>query len=165
MILAAIDGRSGAGKTTLASELEQSGDVLVFHMDDYYLPRSLHKPGIAGNMDLLRFRQEVLEPLRAGKPVKTRRFDCTSQQLCKEEIRYPKDLVIVEGAYSLHPLLRDFYDSRIFADIDSDTQKQRLLQRMGPEKVREFERVWIPREEAYLKSCDPKAVCDIVLKM
>lgn len=105
MILAAIDGRSGAGKTTLASELEQSGDVLVFHMDDYYLPRSLHKPGIAGNMDLLRFRQEVLEPLRAGKPVKTRRFDCTSQQLCKEHTACTRFCGISMTAVSLRTLI------------------------------------------------------------
>lgn len=164
MILAAIDGRSAAGKSTLADQLVRDQGAVVFHMDDYFLPRDKRQPGIAGNMDLMRFRKEVLEPLCQGRAAVTRRFDCSVQQLGPEERTEPADLVIVEGAYSLHPLLRDFYDFRVFMDVDPVRQKERILQRGGPEKARQFQEIWIPREEAYLEACHVKEQCDMILE-
>ena len=36
-LIIAIDGRCGAGKTTLAKQLENRMDCTVFHMDDFFL--------------------------------------------------------------------------------------------------------------------------------
>ena len=62
----AIDGRSAAGKTTLAEELlaVTGGDIL--HMDDFFLPPELRtaqrysEPG--GNIHRERFQEEKFMP-------------------------------------------------------------------------------------------------------
>lgn len=164
MILVAIDGRSAAGKSTLAGELAKDTGAVVIHMDDYFRPRSLQEPGPGGNMDLARFRQEVLEPLKAGKPAVTRPFDCRLQQLQAPVTIRPSDLVIVEGAYCLHPDLGDPWDLRVFVNVDSQEQKRRILERNGPEKAAQFETVWIPREEEYLQTFQIQDRCDLVLR-
>ena len=41
-VIAAIDGRCGAGKSTLAAQLQAQLSCRVFHMDDFFLqPRRL----------------------------------------------------------------------------------------------------------------------------
>ena len=52
----------------------------------------------------------------------------------------------------------------MFLDIDPETQKARLLQRGGPDKTRQFEEIWIPREEAYLQTCGIRELCDMILE-
>ena len=70
-LLVAIDGRCGAGKTTLASFLQNKIEATVFHMDDFFLrpeqrtAERLNTPG--GNVDRERLESEVLIPLRAGE--------------------------------------------------------------------------------------------------
>ena len=72
-LLLAIDGRCGCGKSTLAAQLRAAFGGSVFHTDDFYLPFAARaedwREGIAGNMDLMRLRAEVLEPLRRGESV------------------------------------------------------------------------------------------------
>ena len=69
-IIAAIDGRCGSGKTTLAAWLMEQFDGNLFHMDDFYLrseqrtPERLAETG--GNVDYERFRKEVAVPLAAA---------------------------------------------------------------------------------------------------
>ena len=38
-VIAAIDGRCGAGKSTLAAQLQAQLSCRVFHMDDFFLRR------------------------------------------------------------------------------------------------------------------------------
>ena len=69
-VLVAIDGRCGAGKTTLAARLQAELPCRVFHMDDFFLqpyqhtPERLQAPG--ENVDHERFLQEVLLPAARG---------------------------------------------------------------------------------------------------
>ena len=127
----AIDGRCGAGKSTLAAELAEAWDAPLFHMDDFYLQphqrtaERLAEPG--GNVDRERFLTEVLLPLREGKPVSYRRFDCGTFTFEPARLIEPADIAIVEGSYSLHPQLRDLYDLRIFMDVEPDEQMRRIL--------------------------------------
>lgn len=84
--LIAIDGRCAAGKTTLASLLQNEIGCTVFHMDDFFLrpeqrtPERLSTPG--GNVDDERFLSEVLLPLKSGAEwIAFRAFDCSSMRL------------------------------------------------------------------------------------
>ncbi len=97
--LIAIDGRCGSGKTGFAGLL----DVLdcspdVVHMDDFYLPwarRAENWQNVpAGNMDLERFRQEVL--LSAGEGACYRPYDCPGDRLL-DPVELWEPLRIVEG--------------------------------------------------------------------
>ena len=163
----AIDGRCGSGKSTLGAALASKWDANLFHMDDFYLqphqrtPERLAEPG--GNVDRERFLEEVLLPLRNGKPVVYRRFDCGSFTFEEGRLIDPKPIAIVEGSYACHPLLRDFYDLRIFLDIDPQTQAERILKRNGSEALERFRSIWIPLEETYFQDCHVREGCDYIL--
>ena len=167
-VVAAIEGGSASGKTTLAALLERVYGCNVFHMDDFFLrpwqrvPERLKEPG--GNVDRERFYEEVLRPLTQGQPVWYRRYDCHTQTLGGAVEIAPKALAIVEGAYSMHPLLADSYDLSVFLRVPPDLQRARILARNGPEAGERFFTQWIPLEERYFAALDPAARCDIVLE-
>lgn len=151
--LVAIDGRCGSGKTTLAALLEELLPCHVFHMDDFYLPADRRAPDWqtipAGNMDLERFRTEVLEPARAGRAVTYRPYDCRSGTLGEGTLCPPRVLTIVEGSYSQHPSLAKYYDLTLFLTCDPAVQSARLQAREG-DYYPMFRQRWIPLEERYL---------------
>src|SRR6478672_10427407 len=67
--LVAIDGPSGAGKTTLAARVAAALAAPTVHMDDLY-------PGWDGlRAATTRLHQWVVEPLQSGRPARYRRWD------------------------------------------------------------------------------------------
>ena len=159
-IIAAIDGRCGSGKTTLAAWLMEQFDGNLFHMDDFYLrseqrtPERLAETG--GNVDYERFREEVAVPLAAGREVLYRRFDCASFSLEEPVLFPPKRLNVIEGSYSMHPYFGGIYDLRVFVTIDPAVQAERIRRRNGEEKLQRFLSEWIPKEEAYFRKYHPE---------
>ncbi len=151
----AIDGRCTAGKTTFASFLAEELNASVVHMDDFFLrmhqrtAERYSEPG--GNVDRERVR-EVLRELRQKKDASFRMFDCTVMELGDEKVIPYRDVIIVEGSYSQHPYLQDFYNLKIFLDVDPEVQQKRILQRNGEEKLRVFNAKWIPYEEKYFSA-------------
>ena len=75
----------------------------------------------------------------------------------------PGRLNVVEGAYSLHPDLADYYDLRVFLAIDPELQRSRILRRNTPEMAQRFFDRWIPLEQRYFDALKPQAKCEIVL--
>ena len=138
--------------------------MTVLHMDDFFLqplqrtPERLAQPG--GNVDRERFRDEVLVPLLAGaEEIAYRRFDCAAQTLLAPRIIRPTPVVLVEGAYSMHPALRDAYALSAFVGIAPQLQRARILARNGEEGLRRFEARWIPLENAYIAACGVERAC------
>ena len=104
--VAALDGQAAAGKTTAAAQLAARLGAAVVHMDDFFLPAALRTPARlaqpGGNVHYERFAQEVAAPLKAGRPCRYRVFDCSRMDYAgTRAIEAP--VVLVEGAYSLHP--------------------------------------------------------------
>lgn len=168
-VLAALEGGSASGKTTLAALLEQIYDCNVFHMDDFFLrpeqrtPERLAEPG--GNVDRERFYEEVLRPLTQGQAARYRRYDCHTQTLGEPVEAGPKALNIVEGAYSMHPALADCYDLSAFLRAAPEVQRARILARNGPEMGARFFDQWIPLEERYFAATDAAGRCDLILEV
>lgn len=164
-LIAAIDGRCASGKTSAAALLQKEFGWTVIHADDFFLrpeqrtPERYAEPG--GNLDRERLKEEVLEPLRAGKPVSYRRFDCSRMQLGETISAAPRELVIVEGSYSLHPELREYYDLKIFMDVPYEEQLKRIEKRSGKEKLQMFIERWIPLEERYFEGCSVAESADL----
>jgi len=163
----AIDGRCGSGKTTLAAALAQEFDCNVFHMDDFFLPPELRRlerlaePG--GNVHYERFLHEVLVPIREGRPVCYRPYICSNAGYGDMKCFEKKRLNVVEGSYSLHQSLREYYDLKIFLTLDPEKQEQRILKRSGAVKLTDFINVWIPMEELYFKEQAVERCCNIVV--
>lgn len=161
-----IDGRCASGKTTMAEEIHARLGGTLIHMDDFFLrpeqrtEERYAEPG--GNVDRERFLTEVLRPLKEKKDFTYRPFDCRTMRLSDPVFVKSNDLVIVEGSYCLHPSLRDFYDWKVFLDIDETTQMKRIEKR-NPDKVQDFKNKWIPYEEKYFNAFHVRENCDVVL--
>lgn len=155
-----LDGRSGAGKSTLAELLcAEFESAAVIHMDDFFLPAPLRTPErqAEGNAHFERFLVEVAPHLRSGAAFSYRRFDCAAMDYAPEPVSVPAGRVrIVEGAYTLHPSLRPYYDIAVFCDVTPKLQKARIIERNGPEAWAHFESRWIPLEEAYIRRYRPE---------
>lgn len=164
----AIDGNSGAGKSSLAELLTNLFDCNVFHTDDFFLPlekRTTERlQEVGGNMDRERFRQEICEPVRAGKPFAYRPFDCSQMQLTEEIEVQPKPVNIFEGSYSMHPELQEYYDVKVFLSISPAEQSNRILERNGGFMLRRFLEEWIPMENAYFEGMKIREACDLVFE-
>ncbi|MBQ7779917.1 MAG: hypothetical protein IJ404_05420 [Clostridia bacterium] len=165
----AIEGGSASGKTTLAKMLSDVYGCTVFHMDDFFLRPEQRTKGryeeIGGNVDRERFLSEVLIPLKNGEPIKYRKFDCSSMTLTDEETVIPKKLTIVEGAYSMHPELAEYYDLSVFLEISPEFQRGRILRRNGEKMAERFFNEWIPLENIYFEKTDIKSRCDLTVKI
>ena len=155
MVIVAIDGKCTSGKTTLAGRLAEMYDCNVFHMDDFFLrpeQRTAERfAEVGGNVDYERFMEEVLLPLKAGKPFSYRPFDCRTFTLAEPLSVAPKKLNIIEGTYSHHPYFGNPYDLKIVLTIDDQTQHERIMQRPEFLHKRFFEE-WIPMENRYFDS-------------
>ena len=168
-VLLAIDGPAASGKTTLAARLSVHYGAQVLHMDDYFLqphqrtPERYGEPG--GNVDRERFLEEALLPLSRGEAYTCRRFDCGSMTLLEGKTVEPSGVVIVEGSYSLHPLLALHYDLRVLLSISPDVQSARILARNGQEKHKQFMERWIPLENRYFEHTRIEERCDMRLVM
>lgn len=163
-LLLAIDGRCAAGKTSLAAHLAELCDCNVIHMDHFFLrpeQRTIERLQQAGgNVDYERFLLEVLTPLYEKRAFSYRPFNCHKQEL-GEPIFIPyKTFTIVEGSYSCHPVLKDYYDLSVFLNVDAAEQIRRIRRRNGADSVQIFQERWIPMEEHYFHSFHIQEKCD-----
>ena len=163
----AIDGMAASGKTTLSAALHAAiPHSAVVHMDDFTLPFDQRFPGyfdaLLSNADTARFDREVLFPFLGGQPVSYMPFICHPQPGFGEPIKIPQDtrLLIVEGAYCLHPSLAPRCDIRVLSLIDPALQHKRILRRNGEAQLERFKALWIPMESRHIQAHDLRAVCD-----
>jgi hypothetical protein len=163
----AIDGRAASGKTTAARRLAEITGAGVVHMDDFFLPPELRtterfsQPG--GNVHYERFLTEIVPHLRSPQPFSYRRFDCSKMdygELCHVK---SAEWHIVEGSYSEHPSLGDYMDIRVFMNIDSKNQMERIRKRNGDKAAELFASRWIPLEETYFRACQIQEKAEIFL--
>ncbi|MBR4040343.1 MAG: phosphoribulokinase [Clostridia bacterium] len=168
--LVAIDGMAASGKTTLAHALAQRfPSCAVVHMDDFTVPFEDRFPGYfektLSNADTARFDREVLSPLSRGQQAVYRPYVCHPDPGFLEPAVIAADcaVVIVEGAYCLHPDLFDRYDLRVLSLIDERTQRRRILARNGAAQLERFVSAWIPMENRHIAARRLKDICDLVL--
>ena len=168
-VVLAIDGGSASGKTTLAACLEQKYKCTVFHTDDFFLrpeqrtPERFATPG--GNMDRERFLQEVLLPLREGKNINYRRYDCSTSTILPSVTITPERLCIIEGAYSMHPELSKYYDFSVFLEATPQLRKKRIQHRNTPQSAKNFFEKWIPLEQKYFEHFKICEQCSMHIKI
>lgn len=166
----AIDGMAASGKTTLAQALAQRfSSCTVVHMDDFTVPFDDRYPGYfettLSNADIPRFKREVLSPLLRGEDACYRPYRCHPEAGFLDPITIPAGcaVVIVEGAYCLHPDLFDHYDLRVLSLIDADAQRARILARNGAAQLERFLSAWIPMENRHIVQRGLRESCDLII--
>ncbi len=167
-VMVGIDGRCAAGKTTIAAHLQKRLDCSVIHMDDFFLrpeqrtEERYREPG--GNIDYERLLQEVLPPLRRGQSFQYRPYDCKRQELGRPVFVEARPVMILEGTYACHPLLREQYQLRVFLTLEPEEQLRRIRERNGAEALELFRNKWIPLEEHYFSCCQVIEQSDICMQ-
>ena len=172
-IVVAVDGMSGAGKSSFAGILkEEFADRCscnIIHMDHFFLrpeqrtPQRLSEPG--GNIDYERFVNEVSKPLASGESFTYKPFNCMTQDFNEPVLVDVKPLTIVEGVYCMHPEIaaKFIYDITIFMQIDKDEQHRRLKER-NPELYERFLSEWIPMESKYFEAYNILEKCTHIIE-
>ncbi len=163
----AIEGGSASGKTTLSNVLKEIYDCGVIHMDDFFLQpyQRTHERfnEIGGNIDWERFLNEVVTPLNDEKEIAYQKFNCSTMSL-KEKVNItPKQITVIEGAYSMHPKFEKYYDYSVFLNINENVQKERILKRNEKDMAKRFFNEWIPLENIYFDKTDIKNRCDLII--
>jgi uridine kinase len=146
VVLVAIDGTGGAGKSTLARELAAAtgaaliqGDYFYRVMDEQVRASLSPEQGYWQYFDWERLRDQVLRPLRAGADADYQLYDWERNALGQWAHVDARGVVIIEGVYTCRPEYRPFYDLTIYVDTPDDVCLARLHRRgENPE-------VWIER--------------------
>lgn len=167
-VCVAIDGNSGSGKSSLSTLIREIYDCNVFHMDDFFLTSELRTEErlkeVGGNVDYVRFKQEVIYGLISERAFQYRKYDCSKMDFEQPVTVTPKRLNIIEGCYSMHPTLIDFYDLKVFLGVDKEEQSDRILKRNGPLMHKRFLTEWIPLEDEYFEKMKIPEKCDLVFQ-
>ena len=138
----------------------------MVHTDDFYLPLAARcanwqeQPG--ANMDFIRLRNEVLQPLLRGKTAHYTAYSCAAGAFLPSKPFAAAQRALLEGSSSLRPALQAEFAVRVFVTCPPDVQAARLQAREGI-RYANFVQRWIPLEEGYFAAHDPAARCDFVL--
>jgi uridine kinase len=153
-VVIAIDGPSGAGKTTLAVAV---GDVLgcpVVHMDDLY-------PGWDGLHDAVpRLIEWVLAPLSRGERARYRRFDWERNEYAEWHVVPTHHYLVVEGVGSSVGRAARHTAVAVWVDADEATRMRRGIERDGETYRPQWEH-WARQEAALFAADVPAARADL----
>jgi anthranilate synthase component 1/para-aminobenzoate synthetase len=128
-VIIAIDGRSGAGKTTLAVELAARlrvhHKVSLFHLEDIYPGWN----GLAAGVE--RYVSTVLTPLSRGEAATWISWDWEKHYDGDSRVTLPAEIVIVEGVGAASAEARPLLSAVIWAESPDDVRRTRALDRDG----------------------------------
>ena len=161
VLVLAIDGHGGAGKSTIAAAVAAAAGAALVHTDDFF-----HQPrrggGLTGYYDLARLREQAIEPLAAGRAATFRRFDWASGGglLPAPVTTGPAALVIVEGVLAAAPALADVVGRSVLVDTPEPERLRRLRARIAPP---DWDTDWLAAEQAYFRDVRPPSSFDLVL--
>lgn len=157
----AIDGRAGAGKTTLANELALAlslhRDVTVVHLDEIYAGWDM-----ALTHTLTDSLSYILERVAANKVATVPIWDWHLGEFHSDREISPCDLIIFEGVGSAQQVVREMATATIWIDVDRQTGLERVLDRDGVAIEDQMTR-WQVREEEHFLSDQTRENADFIL--
>ena len=147
-----IDGRSGAGKSSLARALVARwplrGRVQLVALDSIY-------PGWDGLDDGVALARElILTPHARGMVGVWQRWDWTTGEPAEAHAVDPSLPLIVEGAGLLTPTTARLGDVRVWLESPAASRKQRALDRDG-DTYRPYWERWARQEQRHVERDDP----------
>ncbi|MBP3035320.1 chorismate-binding protein [Arthrobacter sp. zg-ZUI100] len=152
-VLIAVDGFSGAGKTTLAIELAAAlrahHRVSLFHLEDIY-------PGWDGlAAGIAYYRSHIAEPLAAGRRATWQAWDWEAGHRGEARSTEPAEIVILEGVGASHAGVRHLLDVAVWVQAPEQLRREQALERDGETYAPHWER-WAAQERAWAQA-DPAA--------
>nr|WP_225854730.1 hypothetical protein [Micromonospora sp. ALFpr18c] len=162
--LVAVDGPSGAGKSRFAAHLADAlaalpggGRPPVVHTDDL----------LDGWDDQFSFwsrlDEEVLAPLREGKPGAYRRYSWVRRRFLPRPVPVPvAPVLVVEGVSAARRIVAPEVTLAVFVTAPASLRLARAVERDGPEILPELRR-WHVGERAHFAADDTAARVDLVV--
>ncbi|NYD77551.1 aminodeoxychorismate synthase component I [Arthrobacter cupressi] len=157
-VIIAIDGRSGAGKTTLAVELaarlREHHKVSLFHLEDIYPGWN----GLAAGIE--RYVTTVLAPLRNGVAAEWVSWDWDKHYDGATHTTLPAEIVVVEGVGAAAEAARPLLDAVVWVESSAEDRRRRALDRDGSSYEPHWD-TWAGQEQEWLDTDDVPAHADI----
>lgn len=159
--LVGIDGPSGAGKTVFAGRLAAAltPEPPIVHTDDLL-------DGWADQITFWpRLEEWVLDPLRAGKPGRYRRYDWEAGHFGPEwTVVPPAPVVILEGVSAARAAIRPELTLAIFVTAPLALRVRRAQERDG-EAMSAYLEEWRRGEEAHFTADATAHQADVVVNV
>jgi len=152
----AVDGRSGAGKTSLAAALRDRLRAPVVSLEDLYGGWD----GLERGIDLL--VSAVLEPLAAGRAARAPRYDWIAREWAAPAAIEPPPILIVEGVGAGARRAAAFESVLVWLEVPAPVRKKRALDRDGAAFAPHWDR-WAAQEDAMLARDRTPERADIIL--
>ncbi len=172
LLVVALDGRSGVGKSTLARRVAaRLGDCCLIEGDDFYGGGSAAEWDARSAeekarlcMDWQRLRHEALLPLLAGRSASWHPFNFEAGAGLAEQVRSakPAAIILIDGVYSGRPELADLVDLAILVVADEAARRKRLFQREGTAQ-QAWQQRWDAGEDYYFEHIRLKDSFDLVV--
>lgn len=157
-----IDGRSGAGKSSLAQALVASwplrGRVQLVALDSLYPGWD----GLDAGVELA--RDLILTPHARGMVGVWQRWDWSVGEPAEAHAVDPSLPLIVEGAGLLTPSTAKLGDVRVWLDSPTASRRRRALDRDGEAYRPHWER-WARQEQRHLTRDDPLRLATHVISV
>lgn len=155
-----IDGRAGAGKTTLsrlvAANWPVSGRPQLIALDSLY-------PGWNGlDAGVERALHDILRPHARGLLSTWRRWDWELETEAEAHAVTPALGVIVEGCGALNPATARLADVRVWVDSPTASRKRRALDRDGDGFRPHWDR-WAAQEERHIQRDAPRELATLTV--
>lgn len=170
-LLVAIDGGTGAGKSTLALLLAAEVPAVIVQGDDFCQTEidwshMSAREKAAHCIDWQRARHEALEPLLAGRTATWHPFNfATGIGLADYVvIRKSAPVIILDGAYSSNPALVDLLSLTILVDTPTKVRHARHNDREGHDDS-SWHKLWDEAEHFYFTQVRPPSSFDLVVSM
>ena len=175
VIVVALDGHSGAGKTTLATTIAETLDAAVLHGDDFYrdMPdddRAQLSPaqGVDQYFDWQRLGTEALTKLVRRERAQFRPFNWTvGSGLTDAAVNVvPSDIVVVEGVYCARPEFDDLIDLKVLVEVaqgERETRRALRPRTVSRDEPQAWDTRWDAAERLYFKSIRPRDAFDIIV--
>ena len=187
-----IDGPDASGKTTFANELKL---VLEEKYEEIY--RKIILASIDGfhNSSKIRYQKGrdspegyyldsfnyeslirvLLDPLSSDGNLEyqTAIFDYLTNQEIKSETKKASEdsVLLVEGIFLFRPELVDYWDFKIFIDVDFEIAQRRATKRVQDQLhlgdseniLKKYQQRYIPGQKLYFTEVDPRSIADVVV--
>jgi uridine kinase len=189
-LLVGINGIDGSGKTSIARNITEylsdiGKSVATVSIDDFHNPREKRyakgsdspEGYYYDSMNFDAFKTKLLEPIKKALefPIKihSKIFDLHSDKPQSIEISISEDsIVIVEGVFLFKPDMIDFFDIKVFIDVEREVITERMIARDLPSDATSLEienyrtrieQKYMAGQDIYLSKSDAKNKADIVI--
>ncbi len=169
--IVAIDGLSGAGKTTLVQKLQNNLErVVILHIDNHIVRRE-HRYNTGYDewfeyyqlqWDVTYLKEQLFDKLHQNEQqLQLLFYNSETDTMSENTINIlPNSIVIIEGIFLLRDEWKAYYDYIVFVDCSREVRYERVLNRdtyigdLGHRLKKYQNRYWIA-EDYYLRKQQP----------